>query len=188
MGEDKSRLRIGGRSFVERIAAALWPLVARVSLVSSREDAEAHGLAVVRDVHAGCGALGGNHAALASSRAPRAFVVSCDLPFVTRELFERLAALDTPQGFDAVAPVQEDGRQQPLCTIYARDACLTVAEDLIRVGDLRPRSLLRRVRTRLVAFGELSDLEGSELFFVNVNTPEDYEKAKAKMRMAKEMH
>jgi len=180
MGEDKSRLRIGGRTFVERIAASLKPLVSRVSLVSSRDDAATHGLEVVRDVHLGCGALGGIHAALASCRAPGAFVVSCDLPFVTDGLFERLEELGIKQGVDAVAPIQEDGRHQPLCTIYARAACLTVAEELIREGDLRPRSLLRRVRTRFVAFDELSDLEGSEMFFVNVNTPEDYEKAKAK--------
>jgi molybdopterin-guanine dinucleotide biosynthesis protein A len=185
MGEDKSRLLIGGRTFVERIAEALKPLVTRLSLVSSREDAAAHGLANVRDVHAGCGALGGIHAALASCRAPRAFVVSCDLPFVTRELFGRLAEFNG-QGVDAVAPIQEDGRQQPLCAIYERSACLPVAETLIREGDLRPRSLLRLVRTRRVAFDELSDLEGSELFFTNVNTPEDYEKAKVIMRTAKE--
>ncbi|HZT57920.1 MAG TPA: molybdenum cofactor guanylyltransferase [Pyrinomonadaceae bacterium] len=185
MGFDKSRLRIGGRTFVERIAEALYSVAARVSVVSSRDDAASHGLRVVRDVHAGRGALGGIHAALASGRAPRAFVVSCDLPFVTPELFARLAEF-TGQSSDAVAPVQEDGRQQPLCAIYSREACLPVAAELIREGDLRPRSLLQRVRTRFVAFDELSDLESSELFFANVNTPEDYEKAKLKMPAAKE--
>src|ERR1700753_528520 len=136
MGEDKSRLRIGGRTFVDQLAASLKPLVSRVSLVSSRDDAAAHGLEVVRDIHLGCGALGGIHAALAGCRASRAFVVSCDLPFVTRGLFERLEEFGIRQGVDAVAPVQEDGRHQPLCAIYARAACLTVAEELIREGDL----------------------------------------------------
>ncbi|HST53703.1 MAG TPA: molybdenum cofactor guanylyltransferase [Pyrinomonadaceae bacterium] len=185
MGEDKSRLRIGGRTFVERIAEALEPVAARVSLVSSRDDAAVHGLEVFGDVHGGRGALGGIQAALANCRAARAFVVSCDLPFVTRELFERLAAYSLRQGFDAVAPIQADGRQQPLCAAYTRAVCLPLAEELIREGDLRPRSLLGRVRTRFVAFDELSDLEGSELFFMNVNTPEDYEKAKVERRRMK---
>jgi hypothetical protein len=30
------------------------------------------------------------------------------------------------------------------------------------------------VRTRWIAFDELADLEGSESFFYNINTPEDY--------------
>jgi molybdopterin-guanine dinucleotide biosynthesis protein A len=34
------------------------------------------------------------------------------------------------------------------------------------------------VRTRWVTFEELSDIEGSDLFFENVNTPADYERAK----------
>jgi molybdopterin-guanine dinucleotide biosynthesis protein A len=187
MGEDKSRLLLGGRTFVERVAGELKPLVTRIRIVSLREDAASHGLEVVRDVRAGCGALGGIHAAVASCRAPLAFVVSCDLPFVTRGLFQRLAEFCIRGETDAVAPIQQDGRQQPLCAVYARAACLSVAEDLIREGDLRPRSLLRRVRTRFVAFDELSDLERSEQFFFNVNTPEDYEKAKLTVPTAKEM-
>jgi molybdopterin-guanine dinucleotide biosynthesis protein A len=42
---------------------------------------------------------------------------------------------------------------------------------------LRPRVLLTRVRSRLVAFEELQDLSGSSRFFLNVNTPEDYARA-----------
>jgi molybdenum cofactor guanylyltransferase len=178
MGEDKSRLRLGGRTFVERVAAALGPVVSSVSLVSSRPDAEAHGLPVVRDLFESRGALGAVHAALASCRAPRALVVSCDLPFVTRELFERLLSL-RPDEADAVAPVQQDGRPQPLCALYAAAECARAAEELIRTDELRPRELLRLVRTRWVAFGELADLPQSALFFENVNTPRDYEKAKA---------
>lgn len=178
MGEDKSRLRLGGRTLVERVAGALGPVAERVSLVSSRPDASAHGLSVVLDLYESRGALGGLHAALTNCRAPLAFVVSCDLPFVTRELFERLLSLHTDDA-EAVAPVQADGRPQPLCALYAAAACARAADELIRTGELRPRELLRRTRTRWVAFEELADLPHSARFFENVNTPEDYEKAKS---------
>ena len=147
MGEDKSRLRLGGRTFVERIARALAPFAPHVSLVSSRPEAAAHGLPVVHDLYEARGALGGIHAALAGCRAPWAIVVSCDLPFVTRELFERLLSLRTGVE-DAVAPVQDDGRPQPLCALYAAAPCARAADELIRADELRPRELLRRVRTR----------------------------------------
>jgi molybdenum cofactor guanylyltransferase len=179
MGLDKSRLRLGGLTFVERVARALGPVAARVRLVSSRPDASAHGLPVVRDLHESRGALGGLHAALTSCRAPLALAVSCDLPFVTRELFERLLAL-RDEDADAVAPFQPDGRPQPLCALYSVAPCARVADELIRDGELRPRELLHRVRTRWVAFEELSDLPNSARFFENVNTPEDYEKAKSR--------
>ncbi|HEX8190461.1 MAG TPA: molybdenum cofactor guanylyltransferase [Pyrinomonadaceae bacterium] len=177
MGSDKSMLRLGRRTFAELAAGALSAVSNRVSVVGSRAGVEAHGLTVVRDVHEGLGALGGLHAALAACGAPWAAVVSCDLPFVTGGLFARLASL-RGAGVDAVAPLQEDGRPQPLCALYAPAPCLGAAEGLIRAGELRPRALLRTVRTRWVQFDELSDLEGSGLFFSNVNTPDDYEEAK----------
>jgi molybdopterin-guanine dinucleotide biosynthesis protein A len=176
MGADKSRLRLGGRTFVEIAAEALSAVSHHVSVVGSREGAESHGLAVVRDVHEGLGAMGGLHAALAACRARWAAVVSCDLPFVTGELFARLASLREDEA-DAVAPIQEDGRPQPLCALYAAARCLEEAERLIRAGELRPRALLQSVRTRWVRFDELAGIEGSPHFFENVNTPADYERA-----------
>ncbi len=176
MGTDKSRLSLGGRTFVERVADALRPLTARVSVVSSRPDASGFGLPVVPDIHESKGALGGLHAALKGCGAGWAAVVSCDLPFVTGGLLLRLASfIDTE--VQAVVPHQKDGRPQPLCALYATAACLAVSEELIRAGELRPRVLLERVRARRLAFDELSDLPGAELFFHNVNTPEEYAEA-----------
>jgi molybdopterin-guanine dinucleotide biosynthesis protein A len=186
MGEDKSRLRLGPRTFVEIAAAALAGVSGRVRVVGSRPAAEGHGFEVVRDIYEDSGALGGLHAAFAACEASWAAVVSCDLPFVTPALFERLAALASEEA-DAVAPRQEDGRPQPLCALYRARACLGVAEGLMREGDLRPRSLLLRVRTRWVAPAELSDLEGRSLFFHNVNTPADYEEA-VKVRQESSQH
>ena len=178
MGEDKARLRLCELTFVERAAAALGAVAESVSVVGTGRRAEEFGLPVVEDLRAGLGALGGIHAALTRCRAPWAAVVSCDLPFVTGELLSRLASLRV-EGAGAVAPLQPDGRVQPLCALYSRAECLDAAEELIRAGDLRPRSLLERARARLVPFGELRDLRGSEHFFRNVNTPADYAEARA---------
>jgi molybdopterin-guanine dinucleotide biosynthesis protein A len=99
---------------------------------------------------------------------------------VTGGLLLRLASfIDTE--VRAVVPHQKDGRPQPLCALYATAACLAVSEELIRAGELRPRVLLERVRARRLAFDELSDLPGAELFFHNVNTPEDYTEAQIKV-------
>lgn len=176
MGVDKSRLRLGGQTFVEIIAGALRPVVGRVSLISSRPDAESHALPVVADVFKGRGAIGGLHAALARCETRWALIVSCDLPFVTTELLARLARLRGDET-DAVAPLQDDGREQPLCALYAVATCRAMTVKLISAGELRPREMLRRVRTRWVAFNELSGLAGSAHFFRNVNTPDDYEHA-----------
>jgi molybdopterin-guanine dinucleotide biosynthesis protein A len=177
MGADKALLRLGGRTFVELAAGALGSVAGVVRVVGSRPGTAGHGLAVVRDVYENLGALGGLHAALSACGVRWAAVLSCDLPFATAGLLARLASF-RGEDCDAVAPLQEDGRPQPLCALYAAAACRAAAEELIRDGELRPRVLLKRVRTRWVAFEELADLPGSANFFRNVNTPSDYEEAK----------
>jgi molybdopterin-guanine dinucleotide biosynthesis protein A len=174
MGTDKAQLRLGTQSFPERIAAALAAISTRVSVVGAHMDAGAW--PVVADVHREWGALGGLHAALDACRSEWAAVVACDLPFVTGELFVRLCGWR--ENFAAVVPVQGDGRAQPLCALYRREPCLRLTEELIAAGERRPRRLLDRVRTRRVTPFELADLPGAELFFTNVNTPEDYALAK----------
>lgn len=175
MGTDKARLRLGAQSFTEKIAAALDAVSATVRVVGGQE---ASGVwEVVPDTHMEWGALGGLHAALKASRTEWAAVVACDLPFVTGQLFVRLASLR--ENFAAVVPVQADGRVQPLCALYRREPCLRHVEELIAGGERRPRTLVERVETRLVASAELADLEAADLFFINVNTPEDYAHAKA---------
>jgi molybdopterin-guanine dinucleotide biosynthesis protein A len=177
MGRDKAKLKLGGRSFIERAARGLAAITESIRLVGAREDeAGMSALAVIEDVYPGWGALGGLHTALAACREPWAAVVACDLPFVTGELFVRLASL--AENFDAVVPVQADGRLQPLCALYARVPCAELAQGLIAAGERRPRALLELVRVRRVAHTELADLHDSELFFTNVNTPEDFEQAK----------
>ena len=177
MGADKACLILEGCTFVERIAKALGAITSEISLVSARPESLEASLPVVTDIHRGCGALGGIHAALAACRAPWAAIVSCDLPFVTGELFLQLKDF-CDEDTDAVAPLQSDGRPQPLCAIYSPARCLKLVERLLREGERRPRVLLRQLRTRWVAPRELAHLPGARLFFMNVNTPEDYKRAR----------
>lgn len=175
MGTDKARLRLGGESFPERIAAALLFVCESVRVVGGIQPAQRW--TVVPDIYGEWGALGGLHAALDACRAPWAIIVACDLPFVTGELFSRLRELS--ENFEAVVPVQADGRWQPLCALYRVEPCLLRAAELIAAGERRPRRLLERVKTRGVMPSELADLARAELFFTNVNTPEDYAQARA---------
>lgn len=169
MGTDKSQLLIENQTFVERIADTLLTVTNAVRLVGGRENSK---LAVVPDIYPQWGALGGLHAAVAACRREWAIVVACDLPFVTSELLFRLASLR--ENHDAVVPIQEDGRPQPLCAFYRTETCARWATELIEKGRRRPLDLLESVNTRRVEFAEIANLALAERFFVNINTPEDY--------------
>ncbi len=178
MGSDKAQLKFDGQSGVELIAAALQPNVGAVRLVGSRDEARLSLLQNVPDLHERWGALGGIHAALYACQSAWAAIVACDLPLVTDELFARLWQF-AKEPFDTVVPVQPDGRPQPLCAFYRRERCLAATERLIASDEHTPRALLASVSTRWVEFSELAGLPNAEHFFVNVNTPADYERAKS---------
>ena len=178
MGTDKSRLIIQGESFVDRIAAELLPVTPSIRLVGDNTPAAPSKVQTVPDIHSQWGALGGVHAALSACRAVWALIVACDFPFVTRELFGKLASLRGD--FEAVAPIQADDIPQPLCSLYRVEPCVKLAEKLIKSGERKPIALLQSVRTRWVEFSELARLEDADSFFDNINTPEDYARIRGK--------
>jgi molybdopterin-guanine dinucleotide biosynthesis protein A len=177
MGLDKAQLMFDARTGVQRIAAELTALTDRVRVVGSRGGDPARGLENVPDVQEHWGALGGIQSALAACQRPWALIVACDLPLVTGDLFIRLWQLQTGT-FDAIVPIQPDGRPQPVCAIYRRAVSSAEAALLIEAGEHSPRALLAKIQTRWVDFRELADLPDAEDFFFNVNTPADYELAK----------
>jgi len=173
MGTDKSQLLIERQTFTERIAETLRKLADAVTVVG--RETSSSGLRSISDVYAQWGALGGLHAALADCKREWAIVVACDLPFVTVELFSFLAELRVDH--EAVVPIQLDGRPQPLCALYRTDPCRQRATELIEAGRRRPLDLLDAVNTRWVEFDQLRNLDQAQSFFVNINTPEDYDEA-----------
>jgi molybdopterin-guanine dinucleotide biosynthesis protein A len=188
MGIDKAGLTLNGQSFVNRIAEEVSSVTTSVSIVGSNASTlqlkDSSKLPIVPDVYPNWGALGGVHAALAACSAESstqdsarpstawALIVACDFPFVTKELFVRLASLR--KDFDAVAPIQSDSIPQPLCALYRTKPCLVRAEELIKSGERKPIALLQSVRTRWILFSELADLENASRLFDNINTPQDY--------------
>ena len=178
MGTAKSGLMLNDQSFVDRIAGEVSGVTPLVAVVGSNSAAlqlkHSSKLTVVSDIYPHWGALGGVHAALATAQrnAEWALIVACDFPFVTRELFVRLA--DVRQDYEAVAPIQSDSIPQPLCALYRVAPCLKRAEDLIKSGERKPIALLQSVRTRWVLFNELADLKHASSLFDNINTPQDY--------------
>ena len=173
MGTDKSQLLIDRQTFTEHISETLLKLTDSVTIVGGQPQGST--LPSVVDVYPQWGALGGVHAALTACKREWAIVVACDLPFVTAELFSFLASLRLDH--EAVVPIQPDGRPQPLAAFYRVDPCRQSATELIEAGRRRPLDLLEAVKTRRVSFDEIRNLEQSEKFFVNINTPADYYEA-----------
>lgn len=174
-GADKSTLRVGPATILERQLDALDGLADRVYVVAGDPAPfERFGLRVVPDRLPSAGALGGIYTAMMEAAGPRVLVIACDLPFLTAPLLARLTRLADDE-HDAVVPRTRDGRQ-PLCAVYATRLAGTVRQR-IESGHLKIQDLLDAVRLRELGPDDLAGLDPDGRLFHNVNTPGDLELA-----------
>lgn len=169
-GRDKAFLQLDGEVVVARILGVLRACFPQVVVVSNTpEKYAAFGVDVTHDELRGYGPLGGLHAALGRVRAPYAFVVACDMPFLRPE----------PIGFlvsqlgdhEAVVP-SWGGDIEPLHGVYAASLRPRIAA-MLADGPRGMRDFLPRVRVHYVPEAVMARVEGAEESFRNVNTPEE---------------
>jgi molybdopterin-guanine dinucleotide biosynthesis protein A len=168
MGTNKAWLRLGEETFLERLLSRLsvFPEV----LISAAGEAEYArlGFPVIADVYPGTGPLGGLYSALKFCRSSYLLALGCDKPLFETALGIYLA--DRAPGFDAVVPVTQDGRIQPLCAVYAK-SCGEILLGQIKSENYRLTAALKKMRTLYIP---LSQTSFSDRLLANINTPEDY--------------
>jgi molybdopterin-guanine dinucleotide biosynthesis protein A len=172
MGRDKASLEVGGMTLAERAVHALSAIANSVAVVGFPVD----GFRCVSDADrkaAPRAAVYGLEASLADSRSEWTAILACDLPFVTADLFRSMLATAESDSADAVVPLQPDGRLQPLAAVYRTAPCRRAIDAAIAHGELRLAWLVRTIRHRALQPAEYSELSGSDLFFLNVNTLDD---------------
>jgi len=174
-GANKAALEIGGLRMLDRQLAVLRDVASTVFLVGGDPAQAPPGLRVVPDAVAGAGALGGIYTAIVESPCDRTIVVGCDMPFLSAALFRRMAEEDA----DLVIPRSVRG-YEPLCAIYGR-GCAAPIRARIDKGLLHAAVLPDGVQVRELGPEALAAYDPDGLLFVNVNTPHDYERAKAMM-------
>jgi molybdopterin-guanine dinucleotide biosynthesis protein A len=153
-------------------------------------------VALVPDLVAGAGALGGLYSALMAAPTDQVLVIACDMPFLTAPFLARLAALgagadptadptaDAVDGAvsDAVVPLDARG-PHPLCASYARRVAPRLRAR-IESGRLRVIDALSDLHVRHMGLDELAPFDPDGTLLLNVNTPADYARACAESRLS----
>jgi molybdopterin-guanine dinucleotide biosynthesis protein A len=166
-GADKTQLRVGGRTILDRQVEALRGVVDRLFLVGYRGAAVVPpSLTCIADRTADQGPLGGLEAALEAADTSPVLLLACDLPYVTTPLLAHLLAL-TADG-DAVVPRTERG-YHPLCAAYT-PACRRAVERRMREGQRRMVDLLDDLRVRVVEPEEIAMFGDGNRLLANVNS------------------
>jgi molybdopterin-guanine dinucleotide biosynthesis protein A len=191
MGRPKAALEWHGSTLLYRAAALVsravdGPVVV-VAAPGQRLPELPVGVPVVEDPVEGQGPMAGIATGLAAvvERAPVAFVCSTDMPFLHPAFIDRVLREFTIAGTEVVFPVVR-GFRQPLAAAY-RTTLADVIADLAACGVLRPGMLFEHCRAKqideeeLLADAVLARLDPQLESVINLNAPEDYEAARARL-------
>jgi molybdopterin-guanine dinucleotide biosynthesis protein A len=174
-GRPKALLELGGRRIIERVLDAIDGVVDDVLVVTNTPELyEFLRLPMVGDRYPEHGSLGGIFTGLAAASGDAAFAVACDMPFVHREVV-RLVVARAGEG-DVVIP-RVGAQLETLHAVYGK-ACLPHIEARLRAGRLKIVEFFDRVRVVEVGEGEVAQHRAPDLAFMNVNTPDELERAR----------
>jgi molybdopterin-guanine dinucleotide biosynthesis protein A len=189
MGQDKVWLALDGVSLVERVVRRVLPVAGEILFSASAPEPFAALVSalreqgvparVVTDRFPGAGPLAGIHAGLTAARHDLLLALAADIPFVNLALIEQMIGLAS--GFDAVVPhvphpTTGELTWEPLHALYRR-SCLPAIETRLAAGERQVLCFYPDIRTRSVTVEEIACCDPDGLSFLNVNTPEDWQRA-----------
>jgi molybdopterin-guanine dinucleotide biosynthesis protein A len=174
-GSNKALLDVGGRRIIDRILDAIGSLVDERLVLAN--DSSLSGLAqaeLIYDPEPHAGVLPALAAGLRAAHGDVCLAVACDMPFVSRPLFEHL--LEQLDDADVAIP-RTAGYLEPMHAVYRRLAALEAVEATLAKGERRMISYFDALRVREVPEAEWKALDPTGRAFFNVNTPEDLAEA-----------
>jgi molybdenum cofactor guanylyltransferase len=179
MGRDKLLLEVGGVPLLRRVCDALWARCAEVIVVGrGAEAAWLEGVHRIPDERrGGLGPLAGIEAGIAAARNRSVFVAAGDMPFLSADLVGYLLERLGRRGVAAVVP-RHRGETHPLCAAYDREI-LSHVRSALDGGVRSVRAFLEGVDPVEYVEEELRRFGDPDLCLMNVNSPEDLDRARA---------
>ena len=190
MGRPKANLEWHGSTLLHRVTGIVGRAVDGPVVVVRARDQELPGLPpgvrVVEDTAEGRGPLQGLAAGLSAiaGEADVAYVSSTDVPLLHPAFVRAVVAAAAEEDIDVALPVVH-GFRHPLAAAY-RTSLLPAVEELIDADRMRPAFLFERSHVRelgeddLLANPELAAADPELLSVLNLNEPDDYERARAR--------
>ncbi len=196
MGRNKALLKIGNKTIIERVRDQMQHLFNEVLLITNTPDEYKFlNLPIYEDIYKHKGPLAGIHSGLLHSSTDTNFIISCDLPLITKEMIEYLVEFKTNK---LITVARADGYIQQLAGKYSKD-CLKTAEEILqeqlnienRNTEQKKRGcnvlrLINRIGAEIIS-AESLPFYNDDLYF-NVNKTADYDLLVKKFSSVEHFH
>ena len=171
MGTDKGLLLFEGKAMIQYVMEQMQPIFDKLVIVSNNPEYEKFGLEVIPDLIKDIGPAGGIYTALNHSDSQLNFMVSCDMPFVTKEAIEFMI---TNSNESQIVLLENQGKLEPLFGVYSKE-CEEKWLQLIQQGKFKLQDMVLHFKVKTIP------VENNEIFaasfFKNINTKEDFNNA-----------
>lgn len=180
-GHDKALVRLAGRPALGRMIDLMGQVAPDVKIVGAPGKYAEFGIEIVRDRWPGEGPLGGILTALLATAAEANernwnLIVSCDMPFLSREWLSFLVERATSSTADVVLPLSSGGAE-PLCACWRTQA----AEILLPAFERGVRKVMDGaglLKAEVLDEKEWKRFDKTGRLFWNMNTPAEFEEAR----------
>ncbi len=176
-GIDKGLMKFRGLTLIERLMYTLRGFDTVIVCRDKREqDYYNQYSEVIEDEFKGGGPLAGIHAALDHFKSS-VMVVGVDMPFVRRAVVKCLIRefSRSSNELQALIPVWEDGKTEPLLACYNHEIIDGIASNL-KKGDKKIINALDMDKVKLYPVESLREYDEELISLANINTPEDVKK------------
>ena len=171
MGTDKGLLLFEGKAMIQYVIEQMQPIFEKLVIVSNNPEYEKFGLEVIPDLIKDIGPAGGIYTALKHSDTQLNFMVSCDMPFITKEA---ITFIIENTNESQIILLENQGKLEPLFGIYSKD-CEQIWLELIQQNTIKLQKMVSYFKLKIIP------VENNEIFkesfFKNINTKEDFDNA-----------
>ncbi len=180
-GTDKALVILAGKTMLQRTGDLLASACEDVRIVAPAAKYGNEAWPVISDQWPGEGPLGGILSALATiqdsaSRADWALIVSCDMPFLTREFLAFLRDCALQSSARVVAPRSSVGLE-PLCACWRADAAAAIRASF-DAGTRKVTEAMKGLPMEVLDEPVWKRFDSDNRLFWNMNTPDDLEAAR----------
>ena len=180
-GRDKALVGFGGRTMLAQTTGLLASVCGEVIIVAAEGQYPDVPVPLLADRWPGQGPLGGILTALQSSalRGTESIwnlIVSCDMPFLTRDWLEFLCQR-AERSAAQVAVAESANGLEPLCACWKTTSMPSV-QAAFDSGVRKVSDAMKRLPMEVLDVSVWKRFDTKGRLFWNVNTPADYEEAK----------
>lgn len=173
MGVNKSFLKLGSQTIIEHIVNLMKSIFSEVIIITNTPDEYKFlNLPLYEDIYKWKGPLAGIHSALTHSQTEKIFVLSCDVPLMSKDMIEYLIEYKSVK---SVIFCEAAGYHQPLVGVYSKKI-LSEIEKFISNNEMSDKSFHHFLENIDIEIIHPEDLPFyRDEIYLNINRPIDYE-------------